>query len=393
MKRIINLFAFLLWSTILCGQSPNLISYQAVVHDADNKLVTSKAIGVRVTILKNENPVYIETRELSTNQNGLISFLIGEADVDDNFGNIVWGNGEYYIKTEIDPTTAGGANYSITGISQLVSVPYSLHSNVAKELVGESGNKLDEVYSWGNHSETGYLLSESQDIWISNDTIYLTGGSFVKLPETFSGDYADLLNKPAVVSDSEDGLMSFQDKVKLDTTVNVNIVAGNGIEVTGVYPDISISTKQDTLYLGKEYSGGIIFYLYTGSDGKQHGLVVSKTSALFSWQSVVSVTNASRTDDGFYNTNRMTGSPAKSYVMTLGEDWYLPSIDELSLMFHNRFHINKTLRILETGLLSVVDVYWSSTEFSTNLALSFYNGEMFYQDKVDTLTVRAIKAF
>ena len=49
-------------------------------------------------------------------------------------------------------------------------------------------------------NDVPYLTSftEQQVLSISNDTIFLTGGSFVKLPESFSGDYNDLTNKPEI---------------------------------------------------------------------------------------------------------------------------------------------------------------------------------------------------
>ena len=39
---------------------------------------------------------------------------------------IDWASGPYFIKTETDPS--GGTNYSITGTSQMLSVPYALFS-------------------------------------------------------------------------------------------------------------------------------------------------------------------------------------------------------------------------------------------------------------------------
>ena len=47
-----------------------------------------------------------------------------------------------------------------------------------------------------NDTLSHYLMEEVQALRISNDTIYLTGGSFVKLPAGFSGDYNDLTHKP-----------------------------------------------------------------------------------------------------------------------------------------------------------------------------------------------------
>ena len=51
-------------------------------------------------------------------------------------------------------------------------------------------------------NDAGYITSytEQQILSISNDTIYLTGGSFVKLPAGFSGSYNDLIDVPENVS-------------------------------------------------------------------------------------------------------------------------------------------------------------------------------------------------
>ena len=55
---------------------------------------------------------------------------IGTGITSDDFSAINWSNGSYYIKTETDP--AGGNNFTITGTSQLLSVPYALHSKTAE---------------------------------------------------------------------------------------------------------------------------------------------------------------------------------------------------------------------------------------------------------------------
>lgn len=55
---------------------------------------------------------------------------VGEGTpVTGNFANINWGNGPFFLKSEIDPQ--GGFNYSITGIQQLLSVPYALYASQA----------------------------------------------------------------------------------------------------------------------------------------------------------------------------------------------------------------------------------------------------------------------
>ncbi|MFN5207960.1 MAG: hypothetical protein ACK5D8_00585, partial [Bacteroidota bacterium] len=73
---------------------------------------------------------YVETQTPTTNDNGLVSIEIGGGTVvSGTFAAINWASGPYFIKTETDAT--GGSNYSITGISQLLSVPYALYAETS----------------------------------------------------------------------------------------------------------------------------------------------------------------------------------------------------------------------------------------------------------------------
>lgn len=130
MKRIITICAAILMSASVFAQSPNKMSYQAVIRNTSNALVTSSAVGMQISILQGSStgtPVYVETQTPTTNANGLASIEIGGGTVvSGNFSIIVWANGPYFVKTETDPT--GGTSYSITGTSQLLSVPYALHA-------------------------------------------------------------------------------------------------------------------------------------------------------------------------------------------------------------------------------------------------------------------------
>ena len=87
---------------------------------------------------------------------------------------------------------------------------------------------------------------------------------------------------------------------------------------------------------------------------------------------------ADRTDDGSYNYNLMKDSPAKNWIETnLNSNgvtgWYLPSIDELGLLWHSRFHVNKVLRSKGYSLL-VPSKYWSSTEVDGGRAFYYNQG-------------------
>lgn len=50
-KNLFSLFAFL-FATLLIAQTPNLISYQAVVRNASNALVVNQSVGIKFSIIK-----------------------------------------------------------------------------------------------------------------------------------------------------------------------------------------------------------------------------------------------------------------------------------------------------------------------------------------------------
>ncbi len=122
MRKLTTIFAALLLVATVWAQTPQKMSYQAVIRDNTNKLIVGQ-IGIKITILQNTTPVYTETQTPTTNVNGLVSIQIGG---NPSFSAIDWSTGLYYIQTETDPT--GGSNYTITGSSQLLSVPYALYS-------------------------------------------------------------------------------------------------------------------------------------------------------------------------------------------------------------------------------------------------------------------------
>ncbi len=138
MKRI---FTFLvpivigiLITASMFAQTPEKMSYQAVVRDVSNALVTNQTVGMQISILQDSasgTVVYTETQTPTTNANGLVSIEIGGRA---GFNTIDWANDIYFIKTETDPT--GGSTYTITGTSQLLSVPYALHAKTAETFTG-----------------------------------------------------------------------------------------------------------------------------------------------------------------------------------------------------------------------------------------------------------------
>ncbi|MDY0104380.1 MAG: hypothetical protein RBS07_15700, partial [Lentimicrobium sp.] len=148
MRRLFTILVSVLISAGLFAQTPQKISYQAVIRDSNNALITNTTIGIQISILQGSSTgstVYAETQNPTTNINGLASIEIGEgAVVSGTFATIDWSNDTYFIKTETDPS--GSTNYTITGTSQILSVPYALHSKTAETLTGTI-SETDPIYN------------------------------------------------------------------------------------------------------------------------------------------------------------------------------------------------------------------------------------------------------
>jgi hypothetical protein len=165
-----------------------------------------------------------------------------------------------------------------------------------------------------------------------------------------------------------------------------------------------------THYIGEEFGGGVIFHLWKDAQGVEHGLIVDKTDLSSSqvWSNVASTligTSAQSSWDGLSNSNAIVaqaGHTSSAAALCLNStnggqsDWYLPSIDELSLLWHSRFNVNKSLSAIGGAtVLPNSAFYWSSTELDSLEAWSFRfpNGDANISLKNTIYYVRAIRAF
>ena len=181
MKKSFGFFIALIVTSFACAQSPEKMSYQSVIRDASESLIQNSNIGTQITIRQGSlsgTIVFQEQHTTSTNQNGLISIEIGDGtSTIGSFSAIDWGNGPYFIHSETDPF--GGTNYSISGTSQLLSVPYALFSKLAENVENDQVNDADADPN-----------NEIQVLSFSNDTMYLSNGG-----QIFLGAYAiDLID-------------------------------------------------------------------------------------------------------------------------------------------------------------------------------------------------------
>ena len=164
MKNLYSIIAALLLTASVFSQVPQYLSYQAIVRKSDNVPDTSANIGMQISILQGSSAgkaVYVETQSAKTNSIGLVTVEIGNGNaVSGKFSSINWAAGPYYILVQTDPE--GGSNYTISGTSQLLSVPYALYAGTSGSsngwsLTGNAGT-LDTVDFIGTTDRTPFNI-------------------------------------------------------------------------------------------------------------------------------------------------------------------------------------------------------------------------------------------
>ena len=369
MRKLFTILLAVFLTATVWAQSPNKMSYQAVIRNSSEALVTNTTVGMKISILQGSarrKAVYVETQSPTTNANGLISIKIGDGTVQSgDFTNIEWANGPYFIKTETDP--AGGTDYTITGTSQLLSVPYALHAKTAESVSG--------------------TITETDPVFTAWDK-----------------DYADLINTPAAADGSET-------KVTAGTNVTVT---GSGTTASPYVVNATAGSGSTTYSVGDFAQGGIVFWV---DETGQHGLVAAKEdqSTGVSWYAG-SYGNTQAKGDGPFSGEANTsiiiaaqvaiGDDGSTYAARICNelqvteggktygDWYLPSKEELNLMYQNKATIDATAGVNGgSGFASAY--YWSSTEDNNFRAWMQYfaNGSQGYYNKSSTGRVRAVRAF
>ena len=178
------------------------------------------------------------------------------------------------------------------------------------------------------------------------------------------------------------------------------------------YATNSVGTSygaQDTItatisFIGEKFQGGIVFYIDASG---QHGLIAAPTDQTVNipwWNGSYKSTGATGTAVGTGQANTKaiilaqgSGNNAASICrsLTIGgyTDWFLPSKDELNLMFVN---IGPGANGANANLGGFgIYVYWSSSESNSQTAWSqlFKTGYQYYNYKDYLFLVRAVRAF
>jgi uncharacterized protein (TIGR02145 family) len=178
MYKINLLFVLLFCSVnILRAQvPPQAFNYSAVARNSSGQPIANTTIGIQLSIIKNSTfgqAMYSENHFVNTDSFGLFNLVVGGGAIQSgSISTIDWSNDNYFLKVAMDAT--GGNNFLTMGTTQLLSVPYALYAKTAGNIINQND---------GDTSAT----NELQTIHISNDTIFLSNGGFVKLPASNGG--------------------------------------------------------------------------------------------------------------------------------------------------------------------------------------------------------------
>ena len=114
------------------AQIPQLVSYQAIIRGNDGTPIANTPVTVVFTVRKTlpgGPDVYTETHNPTTNSYGMVNLNLGGGSTTGNFSLIDWSTGTYFLKVDV--------NGKEMGITQIVSVPYSLYAlRAANGLLG-----------------------------------------------------------------------------------------------------------------------------------------------------------------------------------------------------------------------------------------------------------------
>ncbi|OFX82272.1 MAG: hypothetical protein A2W99_09450 [Bacteroidetes bacterium GWF2_33_16] len=346
-KFIIGLFLFI--SITSFSQVPDKFNYQGLLRNSSGDLVKNASITVKIYLLQGSSSgtiQYSENHSVSTNNYGQFNVFVGAGTlISGSYTTIDWSQ-LMFIKTEV--ANPAGGTFVDMGTVQLLSVPYALYAkNVENkdDADADPSNEIQDLNLTGNTLkitnnsgataidlapyagtntdnqnlnllgtelsitggnmvnlvtiQDGYTdadadpTNELQAISISNDSIYLSNGGFVKLPIDLdissanelqnlilTGDTLKISNGNQVVFPYDSSRWSVNGNKLFYNTGNIGIGSSDptsklevkSTSTTGALFQV-INANNDTVFA--VYPDGVKVFVDSDSKGTVGGFAVS----------------------------------------------------------------------------------------------------------------------
>jgi hypothetical protein len=185
-KLLFFLFALCIYNFSI-AQAPSIVCYQGVATNTSGAELVSTDISIRASFLQGSTSgtaVYTETHDVKTDQFGLFNIDLGSKSTAQNdFSKVNWAKGPYFLKIEM--AVPKGGQFKDIGTTQLLSVPYALHSAssdtalVAKVALSASNDKdtdpKNELQGLKFDKATGKLTLELAGSGTTNEVLVSDG--------------------------------------------------------------------------------------------------------------------------------------------------------------------------------------------------------------------------
>lgn len=260
---------------------------------------------------------------------------------------------------------------------------------------------LDGIISISTSSVTNITGTSA----ISGGTITSDGGSPIILCGlVWSTSQNPTIDSNQGISTNDSGTGSFISQIselKWETQYYVRAYATNSF---GTAYGNQLYFTTTSLQIGNSYGGGIVAYIFQATDpgyveGQIHGLITSQfDQGQSTWGCYGTYIGGTSTalGTGMDNTLTIVNGCSQNNIASLicynlvingYDDWYLPSLDELMILYTNKNLI---------GGFDPYSYYWSSSEISnvTAYGISFSSGFIKDRTKYNTANrVRAVRSF